>query len=474
MSQLPDAALSSAKGHPVLAWIVIAAAVVFLTLILPHLRPAAAEAATDHETHSALMEMQARGILGTALVFGHKESEVYSQAQTLDRGSFMDRLRFVALAGELVGPEEAHDRLSDLETARQVGQLEASDRAVETAALLERLYTDYEAGRWQAPSLAPSDRMEVRQRLGWFGELALAPEQGPDQAARAAVLGAARRTALTWLLAAGAALLFGFAGLVLLIVLIVLLASGQLQARFRAGSVYGGVYAEAFAVWMVLYPLLGLLAGWLDLGQSQLLGSGAAMVLSMLAALSWPVLRGIPWQRVRNDTGLFFGRNPVQGPLLGLTGYLATLPALAVALLVTLVLTRFLAGVGPESGSPGPSHPIVGYILEGNGWVRFQVVLVAAVLAPLVEETLFRGFLYRQLRESTRSLGRAGSVLLSGVVVSFVFAVIHPQGPLGLPVLMTLAFAFALLREWRGSLTPSMTAHAINNLGVTLLLFAAA
>src|SRR5262249_8541473 len=160
MSQLPEAAPPSAKGHPVLAWIIITAAVVFLTLILPHLRPAAAEVATDHETHSTLMEMEARGILGAALVFGHKEAEVYSQAQTLDRGSFTDRLRFVALAGELAGPEEAHDRLSDLENARQVGQLEASDRAVETAALLERLYTDYEAGRWQAPSLTPSDRLD--------------------------------------------------------------------------------------------------------------------------------------------------------------------------------------------------------------------------------------------------------------------------------------------------------------------------
>jgi membrane protease YdiL (CAAX protease family) len=47
--------------------------------------------------------------------------------------------------------------------------------------------------------------------------------------------------------------------------------------------------------------------------------------------------------------------------------------------------------------------------------------------------------------------------------VSFIFAVIHPQGILFVPVLMSLAFGFALAREWRDSLIPGMVAHGLSN-----------
>jgi hypothetical protein len=50
------------------------------------------------------------------------------------------------------------------------------------------------------------------------------------------------------------------------------------------------------------------------------------------------------------------------------------------------------------------------------------------------------------MREATGRLGRIGSVLMSMLMVSFLFAVIHPQGLLALPVLMTLACAFT---PWR-------------------------
>ena len=54
-------------------------------------------------------------------------------------------------------------------------------------------------------------------------------------------------------------------------------------------------------------------------------------------------------------------------------------------------------------------------------------------------------------------------MLCTATLVSFVFAVIHPQGLEAVPPLMALAFTFCLVREWRGSLVPSMIAHGINN-----------
>lgn len=84
---------------------------------------------------------------------------------------------------------------------------------------------------------------------------------------------------------------------------------------------------------------------------------------------------------------------------------------------------------------------------------------------------MFRGVLYRHLRAVSGGWHPVWSVLFSAVVVSFLFAVIHPQGILAVPVLMALALAFTLMREWRGTLLPSMIAHSINNAVATLLLF---
>jgi membrane protease YdiL (CAAX protease family) len=81
---------------------------------------------------------------------------------------------------------------------------------------------------------------------------------------------------------------------------------------------------------------------------------------------------------------------------------------------------------------------------------------------------MFRGVLYRQLREASCRLGPTLSVIVSGTLVSFVFAVIHPQGLLAVPVLMALAYGFTIAREWRGTLLPAMVAHGINNGLVTL------
>ena len=102
-----------------------------------------------------------------------------------------------------------------------------------------------------------------------------------------------------------------------------------------------------------------------------------------------------------------------------------------------------------------------------------MVLLLAAVAAPIVEETMFRGVLYRHLRDATRSLGLLLSILVSATVNAFVFAVIHPQGWVAIPALMSLAYAFTLMREWRGSVIPSMIMHAVSNgLVMTLLILA--
>jgi membrane protease YdiL (CAAX protease family) len=253
---------------------------------------------------------------------------------------------------------------------------------------------------------------------------------------------------------------------------------GRLRGGLRCGSSHGGVYAETFALYMLLFLGLGF-AGRYLLSRFEIRGGTLALsglaALGSLLALVWPVLRGIPWRQVRQDIGWRAGRRPWLEPFLGVGCYAMALPMLFLGVLLMMGLTalRDRLGWGPNEFGPSesPGHPIAFSVAQAGWWVWLEVLFVASVVAPVVEETMFRGVLYRHLREASSGLRPAVSVLLSGLVVSFLFAVIHPQGFLAVPLLLALALAFTLMREWRGTLVPAMVAHGINNAVATAMLF---
>jgi membrane protease YdiL (CAAX protease family) len=182
---------------------------------------------------------------------------------------------------------------------------------------------------------------------------------------------------------------------------------------------------------------------------------------------------------VRWDIGLRFGKQPALEPVIGVATYAMALPLVALGLFVTVMILFFESalhgGGAADSFQPVhlPSHPVVDYVIRHDWGARLQVLLLASVIAPIVEETMFRGVLYRHLREASARFGFVLSFLFSATLVSFVFAVIHPQGLEAVPVLMALAFTFCLVREWRGTLVPAMITHAISNgLVVSLMILA--
>ena len=105
--------------------------------------------------------------------------------------------------------------------------------------------------------------------------------------------------------------------------------------------------------------------------------------------------------------------------------------------------------------------------MSGDTLTIFFVFLATCVAAPVVEETMFRGVLFRHLRDLTASWKLWGSVVFSAIVNGLIFALIHPQGLVAVPVLTTLAIGFTLARQWRGSLLAPMTMHAIHNFLIT-------
>lgn len=139
---------------------------------------------------------------------------------------------------------------------------------------------------------------------------------------------------------------------------------------------------------------------------------------------------------------------------MGICGYFAGIPIVMMGFLLTFLLISF---TGDQ-----PTHPVMDQFQGGGTFGLILIFLVACVLAPILEEIMFRGVFYHYLRGSNPALIAA---LLSGVI----FAAIHPQGIAAIPVLASIGIVFALIREWRGSLIASMVAHSCNNFFVMSL-----
>lgn len=91
--------------------------------------------------------------------------------------------------------------------------------------------------------------------------------------------------------------------------------------------------------------------------------------------------------------------------------------------------------------------------------------MTLVVLAPIVEEALFRGYLYGKLR---RHIGLVSSMLLTSIC----FAALHLQLNVGLDVFV-LSIAMCLLREATGSIWAGVLLHMTKNSIAFYVLFVA-
>jgi membrane protease YdiL (CAAX protease family) len=95
---------------------------------------------------------------------------------------------------------------------------------------------------------------------------------------------------------------------------------------------------------------------------------------------------------------------------------------------------------------------------------RITIIVFAVAIAPIVEEFVFRFFIYGVLK---RYFGWLAAVILSAGL----FAAAHAHFPSFVP-LFVLGTCFAIAYEWSGSLLVSMTMHSLfNSLTLTALAF---
>ncbi|GIV09401.1 MAG: hypothetical protein KatS3mg019_1492 [Fimbriimonadales bacterium] len=142
----------------------------------------------------------------------------------------------------------------------------------------------------------------------------------------------------------------------------------------------------------------------------------------------------------------------------GLMGYAAYVPFLGALLVLTLLVAPALPAE--------QTNPIGERVTESKTtlewlWTFAQV----AVLAPIIEEFVFRGVLFKVLWQ------RTGQAWLSALASGYLFAVIHPQFLGGIFPITLLGTILALVYAHTRSLLPCIIIHAINNGLITLMLW---
>lgn len=431
----------------IISWIVILASVAFVavTYFERSLIPVANTTAATPPVGQMLIT--SRYVVGAKLFWpaGNDPGTIFKiyldQVEHYARTT-TDKLRLVPVAGELLGSNEALKRLEGLreETAGTVLEADRAD-----------LVQIYEKG---AISLSPEQRKRVIDRHGWFGMLALSYTQPASDPVRREVVRQSERT-LFAVLGMGTVSFIGLLiGLVLLVTGIVQWLDRRLFPAYRRSQGDTSAFLEGFAIFMAGYVGLSLLFRQLgSRGASDFLHY-VAMFIPVLIALFWPRFRGVSAAQWRNGLGWNTGRGLLREIAAGWIGYVAGLPILGLGMLISVILMR-------RSGVEA-MHPIIN---EANGTAAsaIRIYLLAAVWAPLVEESLFRGLLFHHVRSRHRWW-------LSAAIVSVLFAAIHPQGWAGMPVLIAIALVLAGIREWRGSIFASAAAHALNNAAVTTML----
>ncbi|MAE29035.1 MAG: hypothetical protein CMJ87_08685 [Planctomycetes bacterium] len=243
----------------------------------------------------------------------------------------------------------------------------------------------------------------------------------------------------------------------------------RLQARI-AGP-WGGP-RPGTAPWSLrqLAALLGLLAGaaLLVSGGLRLFGFGGAaqgdepsLLLTLLAT---NLVLGLP------AIGLvLFVRRPAGGGLarlgLGSSGGLRAALGGACAWLLLLPGILGLGILWPAllaaAGQTPQAQPFIDDFLTGSGMSLALAVFLAAIVTPLLEELLFRGFLQPLLAER---LGSGAAI----VITSLLFSALHGLSASGPIFGLSLVLGMTMART--GRLAGPWAIHALHNGGTLLLL----
>ncbi len=345
-------------------------------------------------------------------------------------------LSSIPILAELSGREAALQELK---------QMAANPAVVIDGKNLPLFYTLYSDGSGSLDS----NQLNIIKDYGWIGRLALSQDKPDTDPERQAVLKSAFRMVMLLGLLTMMFMATLTCGVILLIIAIVQWAKGKIKSHLMMPENPVSLLIETFAIYLVLSIVLPILMRKFVPGIYN--GGIPASIFAGLLPILWPWIRGMKWNDYRTAIGWNRGKGIFREVGAGIAGFITGLPLLIMAIVVVTILARY-TGVTP-------THPVV-FDLSKSPLYLF---LLACVYAPFAEETLFRGALYGYLR-------RSFPWLVSAIITSLIFAILHPQGWVAIPAIGVIGFNLSTIREWRGSAIASMTAHALNNASAIMIL----
>jgi membrane protease YdiL (CAAX protease family) len=326
--------------------------------------------------------------------------------------------------------------------------------------LLEQAYPLNSA----ASSLLRQEEIELlRKELDWFGEVVaadLAHHKGIqvfDHSPACQMAIATYQTGTRTMIWLGLLL---FLCLISIIIILALFGSRNTFGCFSAGLLPGVYGLEIFCLYLVAGYFGHFIINFfqnLIFPESllfKLIGNILFIGLIPLLIL-WPALFGIPLYDIRRSLGLHWDnfRKSIKDFFAGLMVFAAAWPFLYLILVLSAYIFSWLK-IDMTKGI----HPIAPVLMEAHTPGMISIIFIlGVVVAPIVEEIMFRGVLYTWLRQR---LNIAGAVVISAMV----FAWVHPQGLIGFLPIAFLGAVLALLREWRNNLLAPIVAHAGFNL----------
>ncbi len=313
-----------------------------------------------------------------------------------------------------------------------------------------------------ATAISTEDAKFLKANLDWYGELMISTVS-PDPAFEGA-LEKSQLLLMASLFTFGfIVLIAGLGGVIWLVIVAVRWTANTLANPLRQPTILQESLPWIFAGWFIAVILLAVVVALFG-SRAERLSGGLALAMQIgamflpLIALALPMRSGKSWNQIRLDIGLHCGAGFFRELFYGVTVYATAIPIVIVGAVFALLLSLIFP---QELGQA--SHPIQKALADGDTSQRVLLLFIAAVAAPIVEEIIFRGVLFVHLRDLSRRWGRFLSFLFSALGSSLIFAAIHPQGIIFIPILGALAVAFCLAREMRGSLISCMVAHGINN-----------
>ena len=123
-----------------------------------------------------------------------------------------------------------------------------------------------------------------------------------------------------------------------------------------------------------------------------------------------------------------------------------------VAVLAAVISQWALDGIWPANG---PQETVEAFQKADGMGLKVLMGIAAVIVAPIVEETVFRGFVYGVIKRYTDGF-------FAAIVSSLLFAIVHLHVGSVVPLFM-LALGLCLAYERTGSLLVPMWMHAIFN-----------